>query len=127
MALTSSRFGHILHALLQRISGERYAPFRINSVAKAQTFVRLGPKKIVMLEEQHVVSVAHQLEATLVMGEEMEGEQPVALEFTNTELAHFVAYVRQLDETYRVLLKHSDNQRQRIFDLEYTYENKARP
>lgn len=87
--------------LFGRIDPKRFAPFRINTFVKDQTFVRVGPKKIVSLDEAKVVSVAHQFEAVLVMAETLEGEHPVALAVTNLELAHFVAYVRQLDETYR--------------------------
>lgn len=90
-----------IYRALMRISSERHPPFRINSSVKDQTFVRAGPKKITTVDEARVVNVAHQLEAVIVMAEMLEGEHPVALAVTNLELAHFVAYVRQLDDAYR--------------------------
>lgn len=86
---------------LKKFDPGRYEPFQIHHKVKEQTFVRLGPKKVVAVDEERVVSVAHQLEATLVMGEMLDDNQPVAIEVTHMELTHFVGYVRQLDDMYR--------------------------
>lgn len=100
MAFTSKMFNGI-HRALMRVSIERHPPFRIISHVREQAFMRVGPKKIECVLEEPVVRMAHLLEATLVMGEMVEGNQPVALEVTYTELSNFVAYVRQLDDMYR--------------------------
>lgn len=90
-----------IHNALRRLSFERHEPFRVHPKVKEQTFVRLGPKKVEAVNGLLVTNVAHQLEATIVMGEMLETDQPIAIEVTYMELVHFVGYVRQLDDMYR--------------------------
>lgn len=85
-----------------RLSDARWPPFRVSAPVLQQTFVRMGPKKISAIEEDNVTSLAHQLEATLVMGEMLENpDEPVVVNCTYRELLHFVGYMRQLDALYR--------------------------
>lgn len=122
MALSSKMFGGV-HRALMRLSPERYAPFKVIEHVRDQSFLRVGPKRIECVLEEPVVRMAHLLEATLVMGEMLEGEQAVALEVTNTELSHFVAYVRQLDDMYRKQAVQIQKQSKLITELEVRVKN----
>lgn len=112
---------HMLDKLRNAVGWFRYqslGPFRLHPDVKKSTFVRMGPKRVDALEETHVVAVARQMEATLVMVEEMEPRHEVMLTVTAEQLAHFVHYMRQLDSMYRRQDMQVQKQNERITELE---------
>lgn len=91
-------------SIFQKIKNKFRSRMKVIPEITDAAYMRINGSHVQTVKPQMVESCARTLESALAMSETLPAEAVMTLDFSVVELASFVCYMRQLDNTYRAQL-----------------------